>query len=327
MGSSHHDLLVRASRLYFELGETQDRVAELLGVHRSQVSRLLKEARATGVVEITVHDGRVDDHLVVGELQRRFGVRDAHLVGRVGGADDMTRRLVGLEAARLLRGLVRADMVVGIGGGATTGAMVDALAAAPVSVPLTVVPLMGGLGSYPGPMDHARRLADVLGGRAIELPAPGMVADTAVRDALLGHAAVREVTDRWDRLDVAVVGVGSLQTSPAWYGPDIPPLLEQAGATGEVLAWPFDSAGRSALPELAARMVALHPDRLSRVPLSLWLACGDDKVVPLLGALRGGWVGTLVSDIDTVRAVLERADAEPQPDRSTNEEWKAGIER
>jgi DNA-binding transcriptional regulator LsrR (DeoR family) len=324
---SHHDLLVRASRLYFELGETQDRVAEVLGIHRSQVSRLLKEARAMGVVEITVHDGRVDDHLVVAELQRRFGVRDAHLVGRIGGAHGMTRRLVGMEAARLLRSAVRSGMVVGIGGGATTGAMVDALATAPVSVALTVIPLMGGLGSFPGPMDHARRLADVLGGRAIELPAPGFVADAAMREALLDHAAVREVTDRWARLDVTVVGVGSMETAPAWYGPDLEPVLAGMGAAGEVLAWPYDLAGRAALPDLAARMVAVPPDRLVRVPLALFVACGDDKVDPLLGALRAGWIRTLVSDIETVRAVLDRDDAAPGSHRSTIQEQETGVGR
>ena len=43
--------LVQASRLYYELGETQSRVAEILGVTRPQVSRLLKRARAEGIVE------------------------------------------------------------------------------------------------------------------------------------------------------------------------------------------------------------------------------------------------------------------------------------
>ena len=48
--------LVQASRLYYELGETQSRVAELLGVTRPQVSRLLKRARAEGIVEIRIVD-------------------------------------------------------------------------------------------------------------------------------------------------------------------------------------------------------------------------------------------------------------------------------
>ena len=48
--------LIQASRLYYELGETQSRVAEILGITRPQVSRLLKRARAEGIVEIRIVD-------------------------------------------------------------------------------------------------------------------------------------------------------------------------------------------------------------------------------------------------------------------------------
>ncbi len=59
MTRTDHDQLVQASRLYYELGETQHAIAERLGVTRPQVSRLLKRARAEGIVEILDH--RFDD--------------------------------------------------------------------------------------------------------------------------------------------------------------------------------------------------------------------------------------------------------------------------
>ena len=53
---SDFDQLVRVSRLYYELGETQNAIAELMGVTRPQVSKLLKRARAEGIVEIRIVD-------------------------------------------------------------------------------------------------------------------------------------------------------------------------------------------------------------------------------------------------------------------------------
>ncbi|MBA2756971.1 MAG: MarR family transcriptional regulator, partial [Chloroflexi bacterium] len=53
---SDYDQLVQASRLYYELGETQNAIADRLGVTRPQVSRLLKRARAQGIVEIRIID-------------------------------------------------------------------------------------------------------------------------------------------------------------------------------------------------------------------------------------------------------------------------------
>ena len=73
--------LVQASRLYYELGETQERIAEILHVTRPQVSRLLKEARAEGIVEIRVIDATQELPEVAGRLRERFrpatGGRDA----------------------------------------------------------------------------------------------------------------------------------------------------------------------------------------------------------------------------------------------------------
>ena len=46
----------------------------------------------------------------------------------------------------------------------------------------------------------------------LRLLAPGLLDDATTRNALGAHAGIREVTDLWDRLDVAVFGIGA----PAW---------------------------------------------------------------------------------------------------------------
>ena len=68
--TADRDLLVQASRLYYELGETQSEVAARLGLTRPQVSRLLKRARAEGVVEIRIIDGTTAASPAADELTR-----------------------------------------------------------------------------------------------------------------------------------------------------------------------------------------------------------------------------------------------------------------
>ena len=52
---THEKLLVQASRLYYEQNLTQAEIGRRLNTSRSTVSRLLQEARETGVVRVMIN--------------------------------------------------------------------------------------------------------------------------------------------------------------------------------------------------------------------------------------------------------------------------------
>ena len=93
--SHDRDLLVQVSRLYYELGETQNEVADRLGLTRPQVSRLLKRARAEGVVEIRIIDRDAVVSPAADELADRFSLTAVHVAPTLAGPEDLTRRIVG----------------------------------------------------------------------------------------------------------------------------------------------------------------------------------------------------------------------------------------
>src|SRR4051794_21672022 len=136
--------LVRASRLYYELGETQNAIAEQLGVTRPQVSRLLKRARAEGIVEIRIIDKTSVESPAGDILRRTYGLDAVHLAPTIAGPEDLTRRMVGRLAAEILRGALRTGAVVGVGDGASVAATAAALEETATPVAVTVVPLCGG---------------------------------------------------------------------------------------------------------------------------------------------------------------------------------------
>ena len=209
---SDFEQLVRASRLYYELGETQNAIAELLGVTRPQVSRLLKRARAEGIVEIRIVDTTAVESPAGDALRRSYGLDQVHLAPTIAGPEDLTRRMVGRLAAEVLRAAVRPGTTVGIGDGASVSAAADALEDSATPVAVTVVPLCGGFWSTGQEREPYRRIAEALGGQVRGLMAPGLVDDAATRTALVAHAGVRAIADLWDRLDVALFGIGG----PAW---------------------------------------------------------------------------------------------------------------
>jgi DNA-binding transcriptional regulator LsrR (DeoR family) len=301
---SDFEQLVRASRLYYELGETQSEIAERLGVTRPQVSRLLKRARAEGIVEIRIVDRVTAESAAAETLRTRHGLEAVHLAPTITGPEDPTRRMVGRLGAQVLRMVVRDGTIVGIGPGASVTALTDALDDSVTPVAATIVPLTGGYWS-PGPeREPFRRVAEALGARAHGLMAPGLVDDAATKRALEAHAGVRAILDLWDRLDVAVFGIGARSWGEASVGPRTARRLEAAAAVGEVLIAPYDIDGRFVVPELRDRVVAFDARSLGRVPVSIGIGSGEGKVRPILGALRAGVLRTLVTDVATAEAVV-----------------------
>jgi deoxyribonucleoside regulator len=306
---SEFDTLVRASRLYYELGETQERIAGLLGVTRPQVSRLLKQARAEGIVEIRIVDRTAEASPAADDLRRRFGLRAIHLAPTLAGPEDLTRRSIGRLAAQVLRSAVRDGSLVGVADGASVSATADALADTASPVAATIVPLCGGYW-FAGPTrEPFRRIADAFGATAQGLLAPGLVDDAATKASLYAHAGIRSVLALWERLDVALFGIGGRSWSEASLGHDVVAELDAAGAVGEVLIAPFDAAGRFVGDALRDRVIALDARELPRVPVTIGVAGGPSKVRPILGALRAGVVNTLVTDVATAEAVVAAAEA------------------
>jgi DNA-binding transcriptional regulator LsrR (DeoR family) len=64
------NLMAKAAYLYYVDDQTQSQVAKQLQVDRSTVSRLLKKARATGVVTIQVNHFDVETYQLEQQLQR-----------------------------------------------------------------------------------------------------------------------------------------------------------------------------------------------------------------------------------------------------------------
>ena len=134
--------------------------------------------------------------------------------------------------------------------------------------------------------------------------APGLVDDAGTRKALVAHSGVRTIIELWDRLDVALFGIGGPSWSSALVGEGIARQLENEAAVGEVLVAPFDLDGRFVCPALRERVIALDARRLRRIPVAIGVAAGESKVRPILGALRAGTVRTLVTDVATAEAVV-----------------------
>jgi deoxyribonucleoside regulator len=211
-----------------------------------------------------------------------------------------------------------AQAVVGLAGGRTLAEVVGHLAppagaAPPVGV--TVLPLMGNIGPTASDIDAvdlSRRVARRFGGACYTLNAPAIAQDRAARDHFLAHEHIRTVRELFTSLNVALVGVGSLDES-AFIERGILSsaelaALRGAGAVGEICGRFFDPTGRECRSSYRERVIGIELETLRRGGERggdvIAVTNGRGRAPALRAALAGGLVNGLVIDDDGARELL-----------------------
>ena len=271
----HTELLAQVASLYYEENLTQGEIARRIGTSRSTISRLLREARANGVVEIIIHYPWKTVSELERELIERFHLRHARVLAGQGRPYQEILRGLGVLAARYLESVLQERSILGISWGTAVHSTVQALRPER-KLPITVVQMIGAVGTgdplIDGP-DLARLLANIYGGECRYLHAPVLVEDLSVREALLQEPRIRETLSLARQADVALVGIGSTV-------PEVSSLLRAGylerealmqlraqGAVGDVCARHYDARGRLLEIEFNQRIVGIELEALHSICL------------------------------------------------------------
>jgi len=318
MDDERFELLSRVASLYYEEGKNQDEVAAIMGYSRSHISRMLAEAREAGIVEIRVNHPLERIAALEERLAGAFNLQDVRVLKGNGlPYAQMLRRLGGL-AARLLKHKLKPDSILGISWGTAlyeVGAMLQ-----PIDLPgVKVVQIVGSATTLDHQVDGpglARAFSMKIGGQYYTMPAPWLVGDKKIRDALMKERRMREVVELTRQVDIALVGIGAVD-------PMISSLvragclnfneakeIQLMGAAGDVCGHYFDICGNLMEIPLAGYAFGIDTDTLRGIPLSIGVAGGQVKAPGILGALRSKLVNSLVTDDAAARKVFELFDVE-----------------
>ena len=304
-------LLARAARLYFVEDRSQDDIAAVLGTTRSNVSRMLKQARDLGIVEIRIVDPARRDHELELALRDRFPLVDARILEVAPDTDVLPG--VGRLAVRWLEETLRDDQVVALSWGQTLEAMVqavDGLSRRDVEV----VQLVGGLSSLDSAatgQELVRELSERMGARHRYLHAPALFGSAEALAMLLRERTIAAALDTAKRADIAIVGIGTpgIGSSEALLTalgltPEERAAFDAARPVGDVCGRYYDLAGRAVGGVVGERVLAVTLDDLRAIPTVAGVAAGREKARGILGALHGRIIDVLVCDQAAARAVL-----------------------
>jgi DNA-binding transcriptional regulator LsrR (DeoR family) len=301
--------------MYFIEQMTQNEIADVLGVGRVTVVRMLAEARARNEVRIAIEGELAEIVRLERDLERAFRLQQA-FVAPLSQPDADPIPAIAAKTGAYLTEAMRPEMRVGVGWGQTLLATLPFIGAR--SLPgFKVISLLGGVGVARrfNPAEFAWRFAQVFQGDGYLIPTPAVVDSVATKRALVERCGLQEIFRLADDLDAVLVSTGGIASATTFYRGGFlseadRETLVARGAVGDLLFHFFNRDGELVDHPVNDLVMSVEVDRLRRAPLRVLTSGGAEKTEALLGAMRLIAPTVLITDEESARRMLKAAEGD-----------------
>ncbi|MFN4140701.1 sugar-binding transcriptional regulator [Aestuariivirga sp.] len=297
--------------MYYVEGLTQHEIAERLGIGRVTVVRNINEAIRQREVKIWI-EGEVSECFALeAELKNAFGFKEAVVVPEPVLPENVTKA-IGVAAGMHVSDTLSDDMTVGVGWGATLYESLATLAPRDLEN-VQVISLLGGIVQARkfNPAEFAWQFARLMGADCYLFQAPAVVDSPETREALIERCGLRDIFRRAERLDLALLSVGTMAPASTAFRFNLISDEERVellrrGAVGDLLFNFYDRHGQLVDHPVNRRIMSLPIEQLRSVPTRIIASGGNDKVECLLGAIKLINCNVLITNEATARELLVR---------------------
>ncbi|BCY17339.1 MAG TPA: sugar-binding domain-containing protein [Anaerolineaceae bacterium] len=302
--------IVAVAEYYYLQKLSKSEISKIMRISRQSVTNLLQIANDDGIVDIKIINPLASERHLANKLIELTGLRDVVVVQ---SNPIQIKRNIGLAGAVYLGDLIKPSQVIGVGWGKTLVETVTNIKCndSPGSI---VVPIMGGLGRVEYELQVNRisnLLANNIKGNSLQLFAPGVVGSRQVAESIMTTNDVLEVINYWDKLDLALIGLGGLNNISSG---DIAPNghmsfeevenLNKLGVVGDVCLRFYNRSGENVKVTDKWYVIGITLEQLQKVPTVVCLAGGAEKVDAIQAAIKGGFIDILISDELVVQQII-----------------------
>jgi DNA-binding transcriptional regulator LsrR (DeoR family) len=311
--------LIQVAKMYYQKEMTQEKIAKQLSISRSAVSMMLSEAKNYGIVQIQIKDPYVNNEVLADELCKRFGLRKCIVVPTSVTQERLLLKIVASRAAKFASEIMFSHSSIGIAWGSTCYEFIQEFPQNTDLCDINVVPLIGGspLVSTEFQLNESVRMyAEKLRGYPLFIYAPGIVDSLQDKKRFLESIYMKTITERWQNLDFAIVGVGQ---PPENYDDSYKRLsndclLEQINkypekVVGDLCARRFNIKGEILNCDYNNKLIGIDEKGMKSAKNVLGIATGNNKTFSIIGALNSKLLHYFVTDENTAKYVFEYLDS------------------
>jgi DNA-binding transcriptional regulator LsrR (DeoR family) len=296
--------------MYFVEQMTQNEIADVLGVGRVTIVRMLADARARNEIKISIESELSEIVRLERALEKTFGLQQA-LVAPLSAPNADPIPAISAKTGSFLSDTMKSGMRVGVGWGRTLFSSLPFISAKSLA-DFKVISLLGGVGVVRryNPAEFAWRFAQIFQGDGYLIPTPAVVDSVETKIALVERCGLQEVFEMANVLDAVLLSVGGIASATTFSRggflkeADREALLAR-GAVGDLLFHFFDRNGDLVDHPINSLVMSVDVDRLRKAPIRILTSGGEEKIEALLGAMTLIAPTILITDEESARRMLE----------------------
>lgn len=302
------NLLVKVAWYYYKDNLTQTEISDMLNLSRNKVVRLLDRARAENIVQFHIKGHGVNCLEVEKDLIHTFNVPHAFVIPTP--KENLSQSL-SKAAAQYIENNVSNNELIGFGWGEAVSRTIESLSIDP-SIEISMVTLTGGVNYYFQKRDYSQEGGlDKFRGGIHVIPAPFLASTEEMARNMLTEPSVRNILDLASLSNHVVVGIGGLSTASTIIKEEKMTLneliyIKNQNAVGDILGQFFDAEGHILELPHHNRLIGTHLNTLKKLNNVIGVAGGAQKVDAIFGALKGGYIDTLITDEETANGLLKK---------------------
>ena len=311
--SERRRIMIKVASMYYLEGMTQSQIAKKLGINRSTISRMLKEAREMGIVRIEIEDNFKNESIELERaLEKRLGLKEVVLVQNK--SENMAvnaKQKLAKAAIEYFKRIVKDGDVIGFSWGSTIGGISNYLTS-DKEVAANIVPLVGGPVNIKNDYhvnQIVHKVAHAFKAKSHFIYAPAITGKKETRDAIVNDENFKTINELWGKVNKAFVGIGTLNNAldATWaelLNENDKNFLQEAKAVGDICTRFYDIDGQVIESNINDRTISIDINQFRNMEYVVGIAVSTEKVEAIYGATKGKLINVLITDESTGRQLL-----------------------
>lgn len=312
-------LIYKVCSLYYEDDMRQQEVSDYLGISRATVSRMLQKGKESGIVRVEViNPVQISYNKLEKALERKYGLKEV-IVVESSALDTKTESVSRMyeRAALYLSQFFKDGDWIGVTMGHTLHNIVKTNRAFEKDKKLMFVPIVGGIGqSTIDKVDvQSNRIAQEFsrkfGGTYTQFLSPAVFSEQKAMEYFLKEKSISYIFDDFQKLDTLIMGIGipqrveSTLVRAGYITGENLEKFARDGMAGDIALHFFDEDGATEkFRAFNDRVAGMPLEMMKKVRNRIGIAGGENRAEAIRGAIKGGFINMLITNIDAAEKLL-----------------------